>query len=133
MKARIAWILPCIALIVSCRETIGDKPSAVDVEMEKRIIGNWIFESGNPPVIDSTILFFDFSKKMTVIDYGIHDTMADFYYKIRDSVLTLISFSGYSNRYEIDYQIDFLNSDYLILSRYRNHTLLYTKTYRRYQ
>ncbi len=132
MKKKLMFFLFTVILMISCRETIGEKPSALDIEMEKRIIGNWIFDNGEPPDFDSTILFFNFSNEMSIINSATNDTVADYRYIIRDSVLTFISLSSYPNRFEVDFQIDFLDNIFLTISHYRNFSLINTTTFRKF-
>jgi hypothetical protein len=131
MKKKLIYFLITVIFFLSCRETIGDQPSDIDIEMEKRIIGNWIFDNGEPPDFDSTILFFNFSNEMSLINYSTHDTF-DYRYIIRDSVLTFISFSSYPNRLEVDFQIDFLDPFFLTISRYQNLSLINITTFRKF-
>ncbi len=133
MKYTCLTIFLPLIFLMSCRESVGDKPSATDVEMEKRIIGSWIYDHGEPPYPDSTILFFDFDKTMLIIDYSARDTIYDYRYKIRDSVLTLIDLTAYPNLYEIDYRINRLDQLFFTIARYEYNILRYTKSYRKYQ
>lgn len=133
MKYSYLALFMTLMVIMSCRESVGDKPSATDIEMEKRIIGSWIYDHGEPPYPDSTILYFDFDKTMLIVDYSARDTIYDYRYKIRDSVLTLIDFRAYPYLSEIDYRINLLNALSLTIFRYEYNIFRYSKTYRKYQ
>lgn len=126
------WVLVTLVIFfTACRETLTDERSPVDRMMESQIIGKWIYDTGNPPFEDSTILVFDFNNSMLIVDYGQKDTLDYFRYKIRDSALILINLAFYPRLYEIEYRILWLNQQWLTIARYQYRQMVYSKTYRK--
>lgn len=126
------WIFFFIAVLtISCRETISDNPSVMDRRMQNQIIGRWIYDTGEPPMDDSTILIFNNNQSMLIIDYSRLDTFDHFRYKIRDSNLILINLAFYPQLYEIEYRILQLDATMLTLARFRYQQIQYIKNYRR--